>query len=482
LAVKSAPRRSSVRSLTDQDKCWESIYRHLERGKYEHAISDLRKLSEYKSPAYSPYIRSMIKTALLLCQACIQFRKESDWHNKANSLANSREDEFLQQLHSVLNLIQTDIENKSGTKSDQDSVSSLTTASLKKRLQSLLSVIFQSKAQELETKKSSSQTFTAIDPIVDASTDSGQYPSKQISDDLGLPIDHQEDAIIFSVSKVESAKDLIFPGPSKETMPIHDQPSLVIYCLGPFKVYQDDQQVTEWLSSKGKMVFKYLVTHRDHPIPKEILMDLFWPNTNPDSARNNLNVAIYGLRQALHKFQPNFSHVLYQNDQYTLNPSLRIWMDIEEFEKNLAEAQHLQANDQPDKAVKWLETAINLYHGDFLAGDIYEEWTVMIRERLRLAYLSALHQLSRQYFHQKEYADCAALCQIILARDNCREDVHCLLMRCFAHQGQTPLGLRQYQICAEALREELGVSPSKSTVTLYQQLKRREITKTQSIS
>lgn len=94
----------------------------------------------------------------------------------------------------------------------------------------------------------------------------------------------------------------------KRTKP--DSPSLVIYCLGPFRAYQDDQPVTDWPSSKGKSIFKYLITHREHPVAKDILMELFWPGSSPDSARNNLNVAIYGLRQALRKVRPSFSHVL----------------------------------------------------------------------------------------------------------------------------------------------------------------------------
>jgi DNA-binding SARP family transcriptional activator len=320
------------------------------------------------------------------------------------------------------------------------------------------------------------------DPVFNTPSGSGEQPSIQVLNEKDLSTEKEDDTEIIPTIGVELSEDLIAPETTIESLSNEVPPSLVVYCLGPFKVYQDDHQVTEWLSSKGRMVFKYLITHREHPIPKEILMDLFWPNTHPDAARNNLNVAIYGLRQALHKSQPNFSHVLFQNAQYTLNPSLRIWVDVEEFEQNLAEAQNFETNDRPDETVKWLESAINLYHGDFLAGDIYEEWTVMIRERLRLAYLNALHHLSRHYFQQKQYSACAALCQIILARDNCREDVHCLLMRCFAHQGQTPLGLRQYQICVEALLEELGVGPSESTVTLYKQLKRHEITKSQSIS
>ena len=67
----------------------------------------------------------------------------------------------------------------------------------------------------------------------------------------------------------------------------------------------------------------------------------------------------------------------------------------------------------------------------------------------------------------------ASVCQNILERDNCREDVHCLLMRCYAHQNQVPLALRQFQIRVQALRQELDVDPATSTVSLYEELRHR---------
>jgi DNA-binding SARP family transcriptional activator len=47
-------------------------------------------------------------------------------------------------------------------------------------------------------------------------------------------------------------------------------------------------------------------------------------------------------------------------------------------------------------------------------------------------------------------------------------------MRCHARQGQQNLALRQYQICAEALRSELDVEPSPATAELYGRIRRRE--------
>ena len=62
-------------------------------------------------------------------------------------------------------------------------------------------------------------------------------------------------------------------------------------------------------------------------------MELFWPEAHPDAARNNLNVSIYGLRQALRSINPDYSHILFQEESYLLNPVMELWIDIEEFTK-----------------------------------------------------------------------------------------------------------------------------------------------------
>jgi DNA-binding SARP family transcriptional activator len=120
------------------------------------------------------------------------------------------------------------------------------------------------------------------------------------------------------------------------------------------------------------------------------------------------------------------------------------------------------------------ESAANLYQGDFLADDLYEEWPVLTRERLRMTYLDMLDRLSRIHFNQGQYLACVNLCHIILTCDNCREDAHRRLMRCYSRQGQHQLALSQFQACVETLRAEMDVDPEPVTKQLAERIRRRE--------
>jgi DNA-binding SARP family transcriptional activator len=236
-------------------------------------------------------------------------------------------------------------------------------------------------------------------------------------------------------------------------------------------VYQDDQPVKDWPSSKGKAIFKYLVTHRERPVPKEVLMELFWPGAHPDAARNNLNVAIFGLRQALRQARPSFSHILFQDDCYLPNPNLQIWVDCEAFMEHFTAARALERRGDLVGTIREYRAAEALYQGEFLEEDRYESWLIHRRQSLQDDYLSLLDRLSRFFFNLEDYAACTTLCSKMLAIDACCEEACRRLMRCYSQQKQRYLALRQYHLCVEALKEELDVPPTQKTIALYMKIR-----------
>jgi len=147
---------------------------------------------------------------------------------------------------------------------------------------------------------------------------------------------------------------------------------------------------------------------------------------------------------------------------------------VDEFERHAEAARRFERSGQEAAAVAEYELAAALYGGDLLADDPYEEWPVLARERLRLAYLDVLDRLSRRYFDQGRYAACAALCLDMLERDACREDAHRRLIRCYSRLGQPHLALRQYLACVKALRAELDVDPAPTTIRLQEAVRRHE--------
>jgi DNA-binding SARP family transcriptional activator len=249
---------------------------------------------------------------------------------------------------------------------------------------------------------------------------------------------------------------------------------LAVHLLGPTRASVDDRPVESWLSGRGRAVFEYLTMNRQHATPRERLMSIFWPDASPDGARNCLNVAIHGLRQSLRTAAGEQPIVIHRNRSYLIEPSVEVWLDVEAFEHRLKSAQHHLVTHELSEAENDLDAAVGLYQGEFLADDPYEEWAIVAREHLRLAYLDALDQLGALRFDSGNYGGAAELCLKTLAYDNCREDAHCRLMRCYSRKGQPQLALRQYHACVAILRSELRMEPSATTTDLFQRIQRRD--------
>lgn len=264
-------------------------------------------------------------------------------------------------------------------------------------------------------------------------------------------------------------------GPAHGPAPEAAGPALTAHVLGTFRISLNDCPIESWPSGRGRSLLKYLLLSREAPAPRDVLIDLFWPEAGPEDGRNNLNVAMHGLRQAL-RAATDLPVVEYRRGDasYRLNPELQIWLDVDEFERALKAGRQHEAAGRIALAVTHYEQAASLYQGDLMADDPYDEWPVLRREQLRLAHLDLLERLGQIYFSQGQYGACASLCQQIVARDSCREDAHCRLMRCYTRQGQHHLALRQYQACVKALTDDIGVEPLPSTTLLAERIRRRE--------
>jgi DNA-binding SARP family transcriptional activator len=248
-------------------------------------------------------------------------------------------------------------------------------------------------------------------------------------------------------------------------------PTLFIYCLGNFRIFQDNQLINDWTSRRALSVLKYLIAQHPSPVSKDILMDTFWPEMETESARRNLHQAVYSLRKTLSQSGLDIQYILFKDDAYLINRyELRLWIDFHQFEKHARIGQQMDRQDQIQEAVEQLGIAEGLYGGEFLEEDLYDDWTILQRAHLKNLYLDIATQLSQHFIDQGETIAANALCRKILAQDHLYEKAHRLLMECYDLQGQHHMAIRQFQICQKLLKEELGLSPRAETLRLYEKI------------
>jgi DNA-binding SARP family transcriptional activator len=232
-----------------------------------------------------------------------------------------------------------------------------------------------------------------------------------------------------------------------------------------------DRIIEEWPSKKGKSIFAYLCYHSNKPIYRDVLIDVFWPKSTPDSARNNLNVVIHGLRKRFQQLDPAREYIVFKDECYSINPEITIWSDVWELQVLWQKAQSIERRKGLNAATEFYEQIAAIYGGDFLSDEPYEDWSTLERENLREIFMVSLEIISENRFQIGNYSEAISICNAILEKDNCREEIYRRLMCCYQQVGRRDKALKAYRKCVQALRVELDVAPSAATIELYKKIK-----------
>src|SRR5262249_8783181 len=154
-------------------------------------------------------------------------------------------------------------------------------------------------------------------------------------------------------------------------------------------VHSAQRQVTRFRTQKAASLLAYLALHPS-PQPRETVIDLFWPETQPDVGRHNLSNALSFLRHVLEPpGVPPGTVVLADRSSIRFNPDA-VSTDVLTFLNTLRDVRGEElANTQ---RLEFLERAVSHYAGPLLPGH-YEEWIVPEALRLEGLFVQAVIQL-----------------------------------------------------------------------------------------
>jgi predicted ATPase/DNA-binding SARP family transcriptional activator len=252
---------------------------------------------------------------------------------------------------------------------------------------------------------------------------------------------------------------------------------LAMSLLGSLEVRLAGAPASGFESNKVRALLAYLAIEADRAHHRQVLAGLLWPDWPDRTARTYLRNALSNLRRIIgdHEASPPFLIITPRTLQF--NRASDYWLDVAAFEEKVGMAPAAASAPQPS------EDAVALYRGDFLEGfslkdsPAFEDWSLMIRERLQRQVLTALSQLARYYERRGEYARATDYAWRQAELAPWQEEAHQQLMRILALGGQRSAALAQYETCCGLLREELGVDPALETTHLYEQIREGELGK-----
>ncbi len=265
------------------------------------------------------------------------------------------------------------------------------------------------------------------------------------------------------------------PAGRRGSVPVSPTLGLRANFLGRFELLCDGETVSLGRNVRALAILKYLLVSRkdSRPVPQDYLMGWLWPDSEPKKARWSLNSAVYALRKLLGGCLPSLpasETVLFEGGGYRLSPRVRLSADMEEFDARYGEGRGLEEAGRAEEAVVQYEKAVELYRGDYLIEDLYEEWTLIERERLAGSYVDMLNRLALHYTETGRLQESVRTCYRVLEKDNCHEGSYRLLMECFVRLGLWNRALHQYRLCEQILRRKYNASPSPETQALHRRL------------
>jgi DNA-binding SARP family transcriptional activator len=261
--------------------------------------------------------------------------------------------------------------------------------------------------------------------------------------------------------------------------------TLRVRFFGHFEILCDEELITLGRNGKALTILKYLLAHRSRPVSQDHLMGWLWPHSNLKKARWSLNSAIHTLRKLLSECAAASSssgsptrsptrsptnYVVLEEGYYRLCSEVQVLSDVDDFDECYERGRTLQRAHRMPQAAAEYEQAIALYRGEYLVEDLYEDWTMVERERLSNAYIDMLGRLALYYMEADQYQESIRTCYRVLEKDRCHEESYRLLMRSYSRLGLRGRALRQYRLCERILKQEYGTAPSSETQALYRNL------------
>jgi ATP/maltotriose-dependent transcriptional regulator MalT len=251
-------------------------------------------------------------------------------------------------------------------------------------------------------------------------------------------------------------------------------PGLRIYCLGGFTVYRGDEPIkdTAWKGKQARTLLKLLVAHQGQKCPRDVIIDALWGNAPLETQRANLASLIYRIRKTVDVTDTpdnKESCIVLDDDYLYINPK-RVWTDAGQVLVHFEKAERLKAANDAARSIDEYEKAFKLYRGDFLPDDLYDEWAVAVRDRLRARYLKALLEMAKTAEQNNERAKAAEAYDRLFGADECNEEACRWLMAHHLAAGRRNDAVRTYERCQLALQRGLDADPEEETKRLYRNI------------
>jgi DNA-binding SARP family transcriptional activator len=246
-------------------------------------------------------------------------------------------------------------------------------------------------------------------------------------------------------------------------------PELTIKALGRVRVDSREGPLGgNWLQQRPGQILKYLVCERDSVVPAEKIAEALWPNSGRE-ALSSVRHYIHGLRD---KLEPGRSprggsqFIVTVRGGYAINRR-HVRIDADVFSEAVRDGLGVFNRGETDSATELLELAMSLYRGDLLEDELYAEWAMPERDRLRAMATDSLRALAQISLSRSDHAEAVKHLERLAEFEPYDSDVHKELLRVLLAAGRRSEAMRRYSTFRARLGREFRSEPGFALTDLH---------------
>ena len=254
------------------------------------------------------------------------------------------------------------------------------------------------------------------------------------------------------------------PLPARKPLDPEPKPGLLtLACLGTFEVRRDGVLLASWPRRKARLVLAVLALQRQRGIDAMALAELVAGDEAAvgQATMHQLQMAVSALRAILEPDRPGqrgaSSYLVLRDDRYQLVPERLALVDLDAFDRALAEGQ---AARDPAIALPAFQAAAELVRGPLLADQLFTGLFDAEREHYRKRALEVLLWLAAHHGRHMDHASAETAFTRALALAPTDEDVYLAAMRHQQARGRAERIRQLYWDCRKALKTRLAMAPS----------------------
>jgi DNA-binding SARP family transcriptional activator/ATP/maltotriose-dependent transcriptional regulator MalT len=249
-------------------------------------------------------------------------------------------------------------------------------------------------------------------------------------------------------------------------VPVPPSQPVELRLLGPTTLVREGVEVADadWRRERVRTLLAFLVV-KGH-VTRGDAASTLWPDLDPETAAGNLRVTLRYLQRVLEPDRDPGTAAWFvraDGDALRLCTDMLV-VDVWEMERHLDGAAAADADGRPGDALRELECALDVWHGDFLA-DSFDDWALLEQDRIRARFLAGAVRAGELLLARGRAERALELGTRAVDAEPWSEAAYRLVASAHLAAGDTASARRALTRC-RAMLADLGVDPEPTTAML----------------